>query len=353
MAVTSVFNREMLTLARESRGLSQSELADGLGLSQSEISKMESGLREPDADQVRRIAHFLRYEEDFFFLNEPVRNFGTSCIYHRKRAATPERMLRQLLAMVNVCRIQIRRLLLAVDLETENRFLPFDVDDYAGDVEKIAEIIRSVWGIPPGPVQDLVREIEDAGGIVIRCDFGTSKVDAVSQWLPDLPPLFFVNRLIQTDRLRFTLAHEIGHIIMHRIPTDDMEREADRFAAEFLMPRREIKPQLDGISLPKLATLKQHWRVSMNALLKRACDLGTISPRSRSYLWMQMGKAGYRKIEPVTIPTEEPTTLDQIISTHSKELGYTTLDLSKLVFGLETALADNFVPNRYQLRIVG
>src|SRR6266542_1861477 len=158
MAVTSVFNHEMLTLARESRGLSQTELANGLRLSQSEISKIESGLREPAQEQVHTIARFLRYEEDFFYLNEPIRNFGTSCIYHRKRSATPERMLRQLLAMVNVCRIQIRRLLLAVDLEVDNRFLPLDVDDYSGNVEKIAETVRSVWGIPPGPVQNLVRE---------------------------------------------------------------------------------------------------------------------------------------------------------------------------------------------------
>lgn len=353
MAVTSSFNREMLTLARESRGLSQTDAAQGMGLSQSELSKLEGGFREPSEDQVRRFAHFFRYEEDFFYISDPVRNFGTSCVYHRKRSATPQSVLRRLLAMVNVASIQIRRLLLSVDLEAENRFQPFDLDDFSGDAERIAGAVRSLWSIPPGPVQNLVKEIEEAGGIVIRCDFGTTKVDAVSQWLPDLPPLFFVNRLIPTDRLRFTLAHEIGHIIMHRLPTDDMEGEADRFAAEFLMPQRDVKPDLDYVTLPRLAALKQHWRVSMNALLKRACDLETITPRFRSYLWMQMGQAGYRKLEPVTIPAEEPKTLDCVISAHANELGYTTSDLNKLVFGLETALSESLRPSKYQLRIVG
>lgn len=353
MAVTSNFNREMLTLARESRGLSQTDAAQGMGLSQGELSKLESGFREPSTEQARRFAQFFRYEEDFFYINDPVRNFGTSCMYHRKRAATSQSALRRLLAMVNVACIQIRRLLLSVDLEAENRFQPFDLDDYSGDAERIAGMVRSLWGIPPGPVQNLVREIEEAGGIVIRCDFGTTNVDAVSQWLPDLPPLFFVNRLIPTDRLRFTLAHEIGHITMHRIPTENMEREADRFAAEFLMPRRDIKPDLEYVTLPRLATLKRYWRVAMSAILKRACDLETITPRFRSYLWMQMGQAGYRKFEPVTIPLEEPKTLDSVVSAHANELGYSTADLNKLVFGLETALSDSLKPSKYQLRIVG
>lgn len=201
-------------------------------------------------------------------------------------------------------------------------------------------------------MKNLVREIEDSGGLVIRCDFGTSKVDAVSQWLPAMPPLFFVNMAIPTDRLRFTLAHEIGHIIMHQSPTDNMEREADQFAAEFLMPRKDIKPYLDNVNLPKLASLKPYWRVAMSALLKRACDLGTISPRWRSYLWTEMGKAGYRKIEPVKIPAEEPSLLDEIINAHRGELGYSDTDLHKLVFGLETALGESLRPQTYRLRIV-
>ncbi len=347
------FNHEMLTLARESRGLSQTELARALGLSQGEISKIETGFRIPESEQVQRFAHHLMYEEEFFYLGERIRNFETTCVYHRKRLSTPDRVLRRLLAMVNVCRIQVRKLLISVDLKVKNRFQSIDVEDHAGDAEKVAQTVRAIWKLPPGPIQNLVREIEDAGGIVVRCDFGTSKVDAVSQWVPDLPPLFFVNASIPTDRLRFTLAHELGHIIMHQIPNDDMEKQADRFAAELLMPAKEIKPHLFHLTLPRMATLKQHWRVAMSAILRRAGDLKTITPRSKSYLWMQMGKLGYRKAEPISIPSEVPTILEEIINEHRKELGYSEEDFTKLLYGLETALKQAIKSNTSKLEIVG
>jgi Zn-dependent peptidase ImmA (M78 family) len=53
--------------------------------------------------------------------------------------------------------------------------------------------------------------------------------------------------------LRWTLVHEIGHILMHRFPTDNMEREADEFAAEFLLPAKDVKPQLYDLTLPMLS----------------------------------------------------------------------------------------------------
>jgi Zn-dependent peptidase ImmA (M78 family)/transcriptional regulator with XRE-family HTH domain len=353
MGASTCFNHEMLTLARESRGLSQIDLARGVRLSQGEISKIETGFRLPNTDQVQKFAQFLRYQEDFFYLGDRIRNFGTSCVYHRKRISTPDRVLRRILAMVNVCRIQVRKLLVSVDLKVESKFQPLDIEDYSGGVEKIAQTVRAIWKLPPGPIQNLIRELEDAGGIVIRCDFGTTKVDAVSQWLPGLPPLFFVNTSIPTDRLRFTLAHEIGHIFMHQIPNDNMEKEADRFAAEFLMPAKEIKAHLFDLTLPRMATLKQHWRVSMSAILKRASELGTVSSRSKSYLWMQMGKFGYRRSEPISIPAEEPTLLNEIIDEHRNELGYSGEDFAELLYGLETALGQALKSNDYRLKIVG
>ncbi len=346
------FNHEMLTLARESRGLTQTDMARDLDISQGEISKIENGLRVPNMEQMGRFSRYLRYEEEFFFLTERVRSFGTSCIYHRKRLSTPEHILRYLCAMVNVSRIQLGRLLLSVDLQVENKFRPMDIEDHDSP-EEIAQTVRGMWKLPPGPIFNLVREVEDAGGIVIRCEFGTAKVDAVSQWVGTLPPLFFVNSRIPTDRLRFTLAHEIGHIIMHRLPSDNMEGEADRFASELLMPEREIRTQLSDLTLPRLATLKGHWRVSMSALLKRAGDLGTMTSDATRRLWVQIGKYGYRKREPILIPPEEPSILGEIISTHRKDLGYTQVDFSKMLWGLDTALAEALKTNSTRLKLVG
>ena len=160
-----------------------------------------------------------------------------------------------------------------------------------------------MWKLPPGPVANVIQAIEDAGGIVFKCDFGSNKIDALSQWLQGIPPMFFLSNRIPTDRMRWTLAHELGHVIMHQIPSENIELEADIFASEFLMPALSIKPYLADLTLAKLAALKTHWKVSMASILKRASDLGVISDRQKTYLWTQMGAHGYRTNEPVQLAT--------------------------------------------------
>jgi Zn-dependent peptidase ImmA (M78 family) len=214
-------------------------------------------------------------------------------------------------------------------------------------------MVRTLWKIAPGPVPNVVQAIEDAGGIVFRCDFGSNKIDALSQWLQGLPPIFFVADRIPTDRMRWTLAHELGHVVMHQIPTEDTEREADRFASEFLMPATAIRPYLKDLSLSKLAALKPHWKVAMSALLKRAADLRTITPRQRNYLWMQMGAHGYRTEEPVTLPPEEPTLVRELIDIHRQELGYSEKQISELLVLHEREARSEYLKSERGLCVVG
>ncbi len=327
----AVFNREMLTLARESREHTQTAFAELLGISQAEVSKYETGLKVPSAEMVNRMATTLDYTEDFLYLNESIRSFGSGCVYHRKRQSATETKLQHLLALINVKRIQVKQLYKAVNTRNPSGFTPLDIDEHSGGGAEVARKLRALWHLPPGPIQNLVRAVEDAGGIVIRCDFGTSKVDALSQSLPGFPPIFLINQAIPTDRMRFTLAHEIGHIVGHRLPSENMEREADEFAAEFLMPAAQIKPLLSYINLPKLAAMKPYWRVSMNALLYRAAELKVIDQRQKSYLWMRMGQAGYRKDEPVTITSEDPMAVKELLDIHSSQLSYAIDDMDRLL----------------------
>ncbi len=339
------FNAELLVLARDLHGFTQSDLALALNVSQGEISKIEAGIRPPSDELLIRIAKLLKCPVEFFFLTDPVRNFGSSCVYHRKRQSTPQKMLDQLLALVNKRRIQIKRLLQSVEV-TDNLFPRLDVDDYAEGPAHIARMLRSAWKLPPGPIHNLTDAIEGAGGLVLRCDFGTNKVDAFSQWLPDLPPLFFINGPIPADRVRFSLAHEIGHIVMHQLPTDNMEREADQFAAELLMPSASIASDLAEISLPRLAALKPKWKVSMAALLKRSGDLGLIDSRRKDYLWFKMGSLGYRTKEPVVISHESPALLSEIVTRHREELGYSVAELAKLMVCTEEEVRAEFISNK-------
>src|SRR6266481_2325974 len=344
----------MLILARECRGLTQTRLAEDTSMSQAEISKFETGIKAPSDEQVRRLASHLQFPVGFFYLNESKRDFGSGCVYHRKRQSASETKLRQLLALVNVRRIQIKQLFGAVTPKNQYEFPCLDIDEHEGSASVIAQKVRALWKIPPGPIQSVIQTIENAGGIVMRCDFGTDKVDAISQWLPGLPPVFLVNDRIPTDRMRWTLSHELGHIIAHRFPTEHMEREADEFAAEFLLPASQIKPQLSTITLAKLAALKPYWRVAMSALLRRAGDLGTIPPRTKQYLWTQMGMRGYRKHEPVDIPPEEPALLMQRLDFHREDLRYDPQELAKIMRIKESELMTEYLrdANLGALRLV-
>jgi Zn-dependent peptidase ImmA (M78 family)/transcriptional regulator with XRE-family HTH domain len=341
----------MIVIARQSRGLGQRELAELLQVTPSALSRLESGLREVSPPMLQRLVTVLEYPEDFFRQNDMVFGFGISEMFHRKRQSVGSRTLDRIHAQINIRRWHVARLLRSLE-PVEVRIRTVDLDEFTGDVEDVAREMRAAWRLPRGPVQDVTRVIENAGGIIIPFNFGTRLIDAISEWPPDMPPLFFVNTDLPGDRLRFTLCHELGHLILHsEWPNPDMEKQASRFAAEFLMPERDIRRYLDGLSLPKLAALKEHWKVAMSALLKRASDLGCITPRHARTLWMQMGQAGYQKNEPVEIPREEGNLFVDMIDVHRKTYGYSVPEFAQLLNSSEGDIREVYF-NRQPLRLL-
>ncbi len=312
--------------------MTQRDLGERLGLDQARVSRLEAGLKAPTATLLAELSAVLDYPEDFFLQGQTRQGMGTSELYHRKKAALTARVLDPIHARIDIYRIGIERLLEAADDETPRRIPDLDIDAHE-DPEEVARLVRSTWFVPRGPIANLTRLVEDAGGIVIRLDFKTRLLDAVSRWLPGLPPLFYMNRDLPADRYRFSLAHELGHVVMHRLPNADMEMQAHRFAAELLMPAEDVRPDLVRISLPRLAELKAVWKVSMAALLKRAADLGCVTERHARTLWMQMSQAGYKTREPAEtdIAQEEPSGLSQLLELYRQDLGYSDADIARLL----------------------
>ena len=183
-----------------------------------------------------------------------------------------------------------------------------------------------------------MQTIEDNGGIIVPFDFETPKIDAISITVPNLPPLFFVNMDAPIDRLRFTLCHELAHVIMHQRDIDpDMEAQADRFASEFLLPSKEIRPFLRNLSLPKLGELKIYWKTSMQSILKKATTLNTITESQNRSLWIKLSANGFKTHEPFgdEIPKETPTLYKEIISVYRQDYGYTLAEFSNFINMLE------------------
>lgn len=337
-------NHHMISLARESRGLSQSDLAKRLNVTQGKISKIESGLLNPTDEMISELRNILSYPESFFYQSQNIYSLGMS--FYRKHKTLTKSIQVYTNANINIERIQIQKLLNSVQLSNKIEHIEIDKSKNMGP-EKIARLVRKLWNVKRGPIENLTKLLEEAGIIVVFTDLGTSKFSGVSVLSENGTYIIFVNSNMPSDRIRFTLAHELGHIIMHRqSQSESMEPEADLFASEFLMPSEDISHQLYKLSLEKLANLKVYWKVSMQAILKRAEQLGKITERYARYLWMQMGKYGYRTNEPsqFNIPIEKPTLLAEIIQVHLTELGFSMKDLSEFLCCIYEEFKNKYYP---------
>lgn len=326
----------MLTLARESRGITQGELAKQIAslqqrtVTQGTISKIEQGLLGASEEVLDGCVEILKYPKSFFYQTEEVYAAGMS--QHRKRASLPAKTLCKIDAITNIIRLHIKSLLKSVeDIEIKVPF--YDIEEHY-DPENIARMVRQAWLIPRGPIENVTKHLERAGIIVVLCDFETRLIDGITvNNIDRLPPIIFVNQNLLGDRLRFTLAHELGHIVMHKYPSENMEKEADMFASEFLMPAVDIKFSLNYLTLHKLADLKLHWKVAMSALVYRASTLGQITPRQAQYLFMQLSKAGYKTREPAELDAKQevPAMLKKLIDIHIKDLNYSINEIAKIL----------------------
>lgn len=345
--MTRPVNHEMLILARESRGLTQVDLARHAGLSQAELSRFENGAREPSAEQLERLADVLAYPASFFRRKGERYGIGSKGVFHRKRKSLSAKELDQLNAKIDLLRIMVSELMRSVEIEREHSFPSHDPEDFNDDIEQIAALVRAQWKLPRGPIKDLVGVIENAGGIVHFTDFGTPKLDAISQWIPSTPPVFLVNSEKPGDRVRFTLCHELGHVILHdqtMRELNEMEEQADKFASAFLMPEQDILPDFDQrLTLPRLAQLKSKWRVSMAALAKRAYDLEQITERQYRSIFEDLSKSGYRMREPINITVQRPSLIQEIIASHVTDLKYSINELAEALSLYEDELVREYL----------
>lgn len=326
----------MIELRRRMLGVSQKVLADRVNMSQGTLSKIEQGLKTVTQEQAEKFSEALSCPISFFTMSERLYGGPISAVpMYRKKASVGIKVLDRLIAEINVRIAHVRKLLQFIEFQPEFDLPSYDPDDYDGDAAEIAKNTRKSWYMPSGPVKNIVEVLERAGCLVIDCDMDDTGLSGVSYNLPGLPPMIFINKNQPLDRYRFTLAHELGHLIMHKAPNPDMEAQADTFAAEFLMPSRDISPYLRDMSIEKAASLKPFWRASMASIIFRAKTLGFLNQGQNEYIWRQMSSRGYRINEPVQLSRdgENPTLLAEIFEHVKQELEYDNDEISQ-VFSL-------------------
>jgi Zn-dependent peptidase ImmA (M78 family)/transcriptional regulator with XRE-family HTH domain len=298
---------EVIITGRVAAGMTQEDLANAIGVTQAAMSRFENDLRDPDDDTIDQIAGALGITVRF--LERASRPSAALALdsHMRRRATAKPTIWRQMEAQLNMLRMHSDFLREEVALAATLTIPGFD--PFAVDPADAARITRTQWKMPSGPARSIVRWVEAAGSVVLMTDLGNQRVDGLSQWTADYP-VIVVNSVNPTDRIRWTLAHEIGHLVLHREDaTDDMEREADAFAAEFLLPEVLIGPELTNLTLGKAVDLKREWGVSVAALIQRAHQLGRLSDARRASLFKQLSARGWRTREPASdeITPERPS----------------------------------------------
>ena len=330
--MNTLVNPEMLALAREIRGMTQSELSQDSGIKQSRISKYEGGVEVADCVDLESLARTLRFPTDFF--SQTGRRYGAEPteIFHRKRRTVSARDRKRIDALLDLHRFGSERLLQSIELGADFSVPALSVNDFP-DIGQIAASVRKIWRMPDGPVANLIGWLEQASCLVFSYDFNSDKIDEAVQWIDPTPPIILVNSTAPADRLRFSLAHALGHLVMHRamIPYPEMEKEADQFAAAFLMPREDIFEELAPVTIQHMLELKEKWQVSMQALIYRSWELDVIKERRYRSLFQQLSRLGYRKKEPFPIPRENPRSIKVLLDAYKKQLDYDDKDLARLL----------------------
>ena len=305
--------RELIQVARRALGMTQADLVAVTGMKQGTLSRYESGDREPDSDAVAILAEALGLTTDALAVGSAVTAPLAVDAHMRRRVTTKVSDWRRSEAQLNMFRFQADRLFSTIEMTPELIVPATDPDQV--EPADAARLVRQQWRMPIGPVKDLTRWVEAAGVVVVLRQLATPRIDGLSQWVGTVP-VVLLNSAAPMDRRRLTLAHELGHLVMHaEYAQVDMEAQANEFAAEFLMPEAAIRPQLRNIDINSLGPLKQLWGVSMQAIIERAFRLRIMTKQTRTGLYRRFGARGWRRHEPGsdTIPEEKPALLDSLM----------------------------------------
>src|ERR1041384_1610137 len=167
--MNEMVNPDMIALARESRGLTQSDLARSLSVTQGLVSKIETGHIGVSPDMVSQLSRILRYPEKFFYQRFHIYPAGMH--FHRCHKTLSSRKQLELTARMNISRSHVRDLLQAADIDY--RPLPdLDIDEL-GSPEEAARAFRHYLRLPRGPIENLTEILENSGILVVHLDAGT------------------------------------------------------------------------------------------------------------------------------------------------------------------------------------
>ncbi|MBN9288577.1 MAG: transcriptional regulator [Gammaproteobacteria bacterium 39-13] len=317
-----MFNKR-LSQARKASGLSLRKLGDEVGVSHAAIKKYEDGEAKPSSTILLKLAKVLGVRTEYFFRPDIIPDLTS--INYRKHSALPKKQLNSI--SQKIIELIERR------IELENLFpqaakeslLPINklpkVISNDSDIEKAAEVVRETWKLGIDPILDLIDIFEMQGIRVFSVDIAENvKFDGLCAEVLDKPVIVISNNW-PGDRQRFTLAHELGHLLLSEMIVPDFkdeEKVCNHFAGAFLFPRESVLNKLGksrtSIEIKELSLIKEEFGISMGGILFRALQLDIIS----HHYWLEIrklfSKNGWHKAEPGEVyPSEIARVFEQFV----------------------------------------
>lgn len=307
--------------ARVARGLSLAQLSKLIGISSQAISQFEKGETKPSPATLIKLIDTLEFPINFFCsMNDE--ESEENIIYFRSNKNITNKLK-------DACKVRINWIKKTYSLIDSYFQLPkLDVPNFGElDVESIDNIeieditlkLRKYWGLDKSPINNLLDMLQSKGFVITKLKIGTKKIDAFSTWIDGVPYIFLGDDKDSAVRLRFDLAHELGHLLLHKNIDkeeldddkdlyDKMEYQANYFASAFLLPLETFNKEVISSSIDSFILLKRRWNVSIAAMIKRCQISNILTDNQIRYLNSQMIKYGYYRKEPLDeeIKKEKP-----------------------------------------------
>lgn len=307
---------ERIKRARTAAGLSLREVAEKAGVSAMAISKYETGKSTPSSGILLSLSKALGVPVEYFLRTEQVE---LEEIEYRKHTKLPKKLLRQIEGDVIE---QVERY-----IELEHLFptlpikpfkipvgLPERIKDYA-EIEVVADRVREAWDLGSNPIPELTDTLEENGIKVFQTKlFHGNRFDGLAATVNGMP-IIVVGEEWPGDRQRFTLAHELGHLLLKGRLSNalDEEQASNRFAGAFLVAKpvvfNELGQHRRWLEPQELCVLKKVYGLSMQGWMHRANDLGILADVHYQTLVRMFRARHWHKEEPCDEYPREKTQL--------------------------------------------
>ncbi len=282
--------------ARKIKGFSMQFLAERLGVSKQMINKYEHAKSMPDSPKLIKLSNILDVNPDYFFQASSV---SLENVKFRKKSKYSKSKIGGIKAkilnkMENYLSIEN---ILSVKSEFLNPVKSIKIKSFE-DVEEVAIQLRKSWKIGNDPIHNIISLLESHEIKVVEIDESDQKLfDGLSTFINDKYPVIVINKSFEIERKRFTLFHELGHLLLNidnNFTEKEEEKLCNRFSGAMLLPEeiiyKEIGKQRIKISINELINFQKQFGISISAQIYRLADLGIISEYRKQSFYIQRNK---------------------------------------------------------------